>query len=76
LHNEQLVDAFINDTAGTPIAVRAELIVDMGTPSRYKWSSGKGPDLVLSSGTRCQAGVTTRSQRPVGLVFPALDWGN
>ena len=74
LHNEQLVDAFIADTAGAPIAVRAELTVAK-TPSGYRWSSGHGPELVLTSGTRCSAYVTTRTQRPIALVFPALDDG-
>jgi HlyD family secretion protein len=75
LHNEQLVDSFLADTAGTPIAVRAELTVAANTPSGYKWSSGKGPDVVLTSGTRCVGYVTTRTQRPIALVFPALDHG-
>jgi HlyD family secretion protein len=75
LHNDQLVDAFLSETAGTPIAVRAVLTLDKQTPSGYRWSSGKGPDLVLTSGTRCVAYVTTRTQRPIGLVFPALDFG-
>jgi HlyD family secretion protein len=76
LHNEQLVDSFLADTAGTPIAVRAEIYTSTDTPSGYKWSSGKGPDVVLTSGTRCDAHVTTRTQRPVALVFPGLDYGN
>jgi HlyD family secretion protein len=75
LHNEQLVDAFLADTAGTPIAVRAEIFTAKNTPSGYKWSSGNGPDVVLTSGTRCDAHVTTRTQRPVALVFPGLDYG-
>jgi len=75
LHNEQLVDAFLTETAGTPIAVRAELELDGRTPSGFRWSSGKGPDLNLTSGTRCVAYVTTRTQRPIGLVLPVLDFG-
>jgi HlyD family secretion protein len=75
LHNEQLVESFLADTAGTPIAIRAELTPLSTTPSGYKWSSGNGPDLTLTSGTRCAAYVTTRSQRPIALVFPALDDG-
>jgi HlyD family secretion protein len=75
LHNDQLVDAFLAETAGTPIAVRAELTLNPKTPSGYRWSSGTGPDITLTSGTRCAANVTTRTQRPIGLVFPALDFG-
>ena len=73
LHNEQLVDAFLQDTNSTPIAVRAELLPQNGTPSGYRWSSGMGPDLTLTSGTRSIGYVTTRTQRPIALVFPALE---
>jgi len=72
LRNEQLVDSLAQEAGGTPIAVRAVLI-PARSPSGYRWSSGKGPDLVLTSGTRCTASVTTRRQRPISLVFPALD---
>jgi HlyD family secretion protein len=75
LHNEQLVDSFLGETNGTPIGVRAELVRDAGTPSGYRWSSGAGPDVVLSSGTRCVGYVTTRTQRPFELVFPAFSYG-
>ncbi len=75
LHNEQLVQSFLAETAGTPIAVRAELTIDESTASGYRWSSQKGPDLSLSSGTRCEAYVTTRSQRPISLVVPELNFG-
>jgi biotin carboxyl carrier protein len=75
LRNEQLVDSFIQETGGAPIAVRAELTLDETTPSGYRWSSGKGPDVILTSGTRCAGAVITRAQRPISLVFPALDSG-
>jgi HlyD family secretion protein len=75
LRNEQLVDSFIQEAGGAPIAVRAELTADKGTPSGFRWSSGKGPDVNLTSGTRCSGAVITRSQRPIALVFPALDSG-
>jgi HlyD family secretion protein len=73
LHNEQLVDAFLQETNGTPIAVRAELLPQSDTPSGYRWSSGKGPDLTLTSGTRTAGWVTTRTQRPIALVFPFFE---
>lgn len=73
LRNEQLVESFLEEAGGTPIAVRAELSSTARSPSGYRWSSGRGPDIVLTSGTRCTAAVTTRSQRPIALVFPALD---
>ena len=75
LHNEQLVDSFLSETNGTPIGVRAELVAEPSTPSGYRWTSGTGPDVALTSGTRCTGYVTTRTQRPIELVFPALEFG-
>lgn len=75
LRNEQLVDAFIQAAGGAPIAVRAELVRDKATPSGYRWSSGAGPEVILTSGTRCEGAVITRTHRPIALVFPALDYG-
>jgi biotin carboxyl carrier protein len=75
LRNEQLVDAFIQSAGGAPIAVRATILPDKSTPSGYRWSSGAGPDVVLTSGTRCAGAVITRTHRPIALVFPALDYG-
>jgi HlyD family secretion protein len=73
LRNEQLVETFLTETAGAPIAVRAELRADPNTPTRYRWSSGKGPTTELSSGTRCGAEITTRSERPIALVLPMFE---
>lgn len=75
LRNEQLVDSFIQASGGAPIAVRARLVVDKATPSGFRWSSGAGPGIALTSGTRCNAAVITRTQRPIALVFPVLDNG-
>lgn len=75
LRNEQLVDAFLAEAGGAPIAVRAELLKDPATPSGLRWSSGVGPDVTLTSGTRCTGAVITRTHRPIALVFPALDYG-
>jgi len=75
LRNEQLVESFIQSAGGAPIAVRAELLPDKATPSGYRWSSGAGPEVTLTSGTQCNAAVITRTHRPIALVFPALDYG-
>jgi HlyD family secretion protein len=75
LRNEQLVDTLLAETAGAPIAIRAELVADPASPSHYRWTSGRGPDIQLTSGTRLIAFVVTRTQRPLALVFPMLDSG-
>ncbi len=73
LNNQELVASLLQETGGAPLAVRAELVRADRTPTGYRWSSDAGPDLTLSSGTRCEAWVITRSERPIALLFPALD---
>ena len=75
LHNEQLVDSFLQAAGGAPIEVRAEILTDPSTPSGYRWSSGSGPGVLLTSGTPCAGAVITRTHRPIAFVFPALDYG-
>jgi HlyD family secretion protein len=69
LHNEQLVEDFLTATQGAPIAIHARLVLDRGTASGYRWSSGHGPDLQLTAGTPCTASVTTRRDRPIALLL-------
>jgi HlyD family secretion protein len=73
LHNEALVDALLAETGSAPMALRARLVRDDKTPSGYRWSSGQGPRLLISSGTRLDASITTSTQRPISLVFRLFD---
>lgn len=73
LNNEQLVTTLLQETGGAPLAVRTELLRSAHTPSGYRWSSDTGPNLTLTSGTRCDGWVVTRSERPIALLFPSLD---
>ncbi|WP_354228039.1 NHLP bacteriocin system secretion protein [Bradyrhizobium sp. F1.4.3] len=68
LHNDALVKRFSGD--GAPYAARVALERDPSTFSLYRWTSGKGPPILLSSGTLTRAEVTTREQRPIDLVIP------
>ncbi|MBU1106672.1 MAG: NHLP bacteriocin system secretion protein [Candidatus Riflebacteria bacterium] len=70
LGNLSLVRSLMN--SGPLIAIRAELLTDPASPSGLKWSSGKGPELIINSGTSCDASVVTREQAPVTLVIPVL----
>jgi HlyD family secretion protein len=70
LHNDTLVKRFSQD--GAPYAAKVRLEPDSTTVSGYRWSSGKGPPLRLSSGTLARAEVTTREQPPIELVIPLL----
>lgn len=70
LENQQLVQKL--SAGGTPICVRADLVRDPSTTSGYRWSSSKGPPVLITSGTACTASITIRKQRPVSLVIPIL----
>ena len=68
--NEVLVKALTNDAPVTEVHVEMEK--DPHTTSGYRWSSPRGPSLLLSSGTICTAEVITRWQKPIALVLPTL----
>ena len=70
LKNEVLADQF--SAGGAPLAVYVNFIQDSQTASGYKWSSSKGPDFGIDSGTLCQGSVEVRTQTPISLAIPYL----
>ncbi|RCK74077.1 MAG: Membrane-fusion protein [Candidatus Ozemobacter sibiricus] len=70
LGNQTLVQNLTQ--SGAPLMVRASLDLDPASPSGYRWSSGHGPDLLLTSGTFCSVSVVVREQAPITLVIPTL----
>jgi HlyD family secretion protein len=59
--------------AGGPATeVRVQMETDPGTPSGYRWSSGRGAPMKLSGGSLCTVEIVTREQAPVTLVLPYL----
>ena len=70
LHNEKLVQIFAPNAP--PISVTSDLIASSTTFSGYKWSSPKGPQAKIESGTLCTAAITVKRQRPIALVIPML----
>jgi HlyD family secretion protein len=70
LQNPALADQF--SQKGAPYEVRVDLRPDPASPSGYRWSSGSGPPLRVSSGTLFEAEVTVREQAPISLVMPLL----
>lgn len=70
LHNDSLITRFTKE--GAPYAASVRLVRDESTTTGYRWAVGKGPSLRLSSGTLTKAEITTRVQRPLELVVPAL----
>jgi len=70
LNNDALSSSFMQD--GPPIVVYASLIKDKSTYSGFKWSSVKGPNIHITSGTMCDVEVTVREQAPITLVIPYI----
>ncbi len=70
LGNKELVNNFLKGTP--PIAVQITLLHDSTTFSKFKWTSVKGPEVEIKSGTLCQADIIIETQKPIVLLFPAL----
>jgi HlyD family secretion protein len=70
LGNKELVNNFLKGTP--PIAVQITLLSDSTTFSKFKWTSVKGPEVEIKSGTLCQADIIIETQKPIVLLFPAL----
>lgn len=70
LHNEDLVKRFAQAGALYQAVVRLER--DATAAGGYRWSSGGGPPVRLTTGTVARAEVTTREQPPYELVVPLM----
>ena len=70
LGNEALVSDLMKN--GPPIQVDVTLEPDPSTPTGYRWSSSRGPDLEISSGTLASGSIILKEDRPISLVIPTL----
>jgi HlyD family secretion protein len=70
LENSALVQALA--AAGPPFAAYIELEKDAASVSGYRWSSFKGNDVPVSTGTICIVNITVHERRPVELVIPMI----
>jgi len=66
--NESLVTALT--LSGPVTEIRVLLERDPQTPSGFKWSTSRGPQLTVSSGTMCTVQIVTQYQKPISLVLP------
>jgi len=57
---------------GSKIEVFAELTQDPSSPTGYKWTSGKGPDVKITAGTTGAVRATVESRRPITFIIPIL----
>ncbi|WGV27147.1 NHLP bacteriocin system secretion protein [Halotia branconii] len=57
---------------GAAIQINADLIKDSNTVSGYKWSSSKGPNSEITTGTTTSVRVTIEERAPITFVLPIL----
>jgi len=70
LGNEALVTKLMQQ--GPPIQVNVALERDPATPTGYRWSSSRGPNLKISSGTLASGDIVVQEDRPVRLIIPKV----
>jgi len=66
--NAQVADSLM--VPGGQMEVIAALEKDAGTFTGYRWSSSRGPDITISSGTTASARTTIEQQPPIAFIFP------
>jgi HlyD family secretion protein len=70
LKNRQLVQTLSNNAA--PFEVIIDLALDPSTPSGYRWSSSRGPDISLNGGTLVSADIEVRSVPILAFAIPQV----
>ena len=57
---------------GEPVFVKLKLEKDPDSFSGFRWTSGKGPNIKIKSGTKVDVNILVKEQRPISLVLPWL----
>ncbi|MGJ5676694.1 MAG: NHLP bacteriocin system secretion protein [Nostochopsis sp.] len=70
--NSEIVAGLVAEKQEGLIQVFSDLQPDSSTPSGYKWSSSKGPQLKISSGTTTVVRVKVEERAPITFVLPIL----
>jgi HlyD family secretion protein len=68
--NRELAMSF--GTGGSMIEVRSSLQAVEENPSGYRWSSGKGPDISITSGMTVTVDATIEYRKPITFLLPFL----
>ncbi len=67
--NNEVAEGLTQNARGIEVRVRLE---KADTPSDFRWTSGKGPDVRITAGTTAVARITTKEIPPAQLVIPAI----
>jgi HlyD family secretion protein len=71
LKNQQIVQTLSG--GGAPFEVIVDLITEPTDKSRFKWSSSRGPDIEINTGTLAEATIAVRHVRLISLAIPAFE---
>lgn len=71
LRNRQLVEQIIKNH-GTPIEIYGDLIPNPDSHGGYRWTSPKGSQIKIQSGTLGNVSIVVRRQAPITLVIPYI----
>jgi HlyD family secretion protein len=70
LRNDDLVRKLTQ--GGPPFVVMVQMARDAGTPSGFVWTSSRGPNAALTTGTLLDADVETERVPAISLIIPEL----
>lgn len=68
--NDQLAKVFL--ASGPLFEVHVDFEKDSSSFSGFKWTSAKGPNLLVKEGTSCLGKITIKEERPITIVIPAF----
>lgn len=68
--NDQLAKGLL--AAGPLFEVHVDFEKDLKSYSGFKWTSAKGPDVLIKEGTSCMGKITIKKESPVTIVVPAF----
>ncbi len=71
LGSADLAASFVK-TVDTPIELHIALQRDRSTRSGYRFTSPKGPPVLIHPGTLCHVWITTRLRTPISVLLPVL----
>jgi NHLM bacteriocin system secretion protein len=68
--NDQLAKGLL--ASGPLFEVHVEFDKDTASYSGFKWTSAKGPDVLIKEGTSCTGKITIKQEAPATIVVPAF----
>lgn len=72
LGSEAMAQGIYQSTGGSPLEIHVAIAEDPESPSGFRWSSGRGPNVAITTGTLVSNLIVIDEQRPLELVLPSF----